>query len=468
MGLPARSKKMARFDPIRGPAATGQITLKMVRIGFMARPFLRMDRRALMAGFGATSLGLLLPRGSAAQAGPSVAIRAHRGSLSVLPKGMETPVWMLSSPELRFGRGDNLQVEFANDLTVPVGLDWRGIDGVPAIELLIGRRLLAAAGYEKARIPLRHAGTFLCDMSVLANQDALPARGQPLVVAESGPVSADRDEVLLLEEWRLRSDGTAAVAGTDAKETTVFWTLNGKSSLDVSARSNERLRLRVINGSRRTVIAVRLESANVTVMAIDSQPAEPFPARNGALVLAPGSRLDAFIDVTAPPGSKPKILLHDGRQERTIGSLVVSVEPPARTAPHPPPPPLPSNGLPERLELKNALRADVALNGPAWTVIANLAASPQPAFRANAGRIVVLALTNRAEAATVFRLHGHHFRLLDRLDDGWKPFWLDTLAIEPGQTQRIAFAAEHAGHWLIESVATDWAAPRFVRWYAVD
>ena len=77
-------------------------------------------------------------------------------------------------------------------------------------------------------------------------------------------------------------------------------------------------------------------------------------------------------------------------------------------------------------------------------------------------------VTNRTEVATVFRLHGHHFRLLDKLDDGWKPFWLDTLAIEPGQTQRIAFAAEHAGHWLIESVATDWAAPRFVRWYAVD
>ena len=123
---------------------------------------------------------------------------------------------------LRFARGDNLQVEFANDLTVPVGLDWRGIDGVPAIELLVGRRLLAAAGWEKVRIPLRHAGTFLCDMSVLANQDALPARGVPVVVRESEPVSADRDEVLLVEEWRLRADGTAAVPGTEANETTRF------------------------------------------------------------------------------------------------------------------------------------------------------------------------------------------------------------------------------------------------------
>ncbi len=440
----------------------------MVRIGFMARQFLRMDRRALMAGFGATSLGLLLPGGGAAQAPPPVAIQARRAGLNLLAAGPETPVWMLAAPELRSRRGDSLQVEFANELAIPVGLDWRGIDGVPAIELLVGRRLLAAAGWEKVLIPLRHAGTFLCDMSVLANQNALPTRGLPMVVGESEPVIVDRDEVFLVEEWRLRADGTAAVPGTDANETTVSYTLNGKPSLDVSARSNERLRLRFINGSRRTVIALKLEAVRVTVMAIDSQPAEPFPARNGALVLAPGGRTDAFVDVTAPPGSKLEILLHDGRQGRTVGSVVVSRDPPARAAPLPPPAPLPSNGLPARLELRNALRADLALNGPEWTVIANLAASPQPAFRANAGRIVVLALTNRAEVATVFRLHGHHFRLLDRLDDGWKPFWLDTLAIEPGQTQRIAFAAEHAGHWLIESVATDWAAPRFVRWYAVD
>ena len=117
------------------------------------------------------------------------------------------------------------------------------------------------------------------------------------------------------------------------------------------------------------------------------------------------------------------------------------------------------------------MRVDLTLGGPTkadWVTPPNFAKSAAPAFRAKAGRTVVLALTNRAEIATVFHLHGHHFRLLDRLDDGWKPFWLDTLAIDPGQTQRIAFAAEHAGRWLIETVATDWAAPRLVRWYSVE
>jgi len=80
----------------------------------------------------------------------------------------------------------------------------------------------------------------------------------------------------------------------------------------------------------------------------------------------------------------------------------------------------------------------------------------------------VLALINPADKAAVFHLHGHHFRLLDRLDDGWKPFWLDTLAVEPGQTQRIAFAADTTGRWLLEATAAEWAAPRLLRWYAVE
>ena len=87
---------------------------------------------------------------------------------------------------------------------------------------------------------------------------------------------------------------------------------------------------------------------------------------------------------------------------------------------------------------------------------------------ATPNRTVVLALKNPAPVTTVFHLHGHPFRLLDKLDDGWKPYWLDTLAIEPGQTQRVAFAATSPGPWLIESVVTDWAAPRLVRWYGVE
>jgi FtsP/CotA-like multicopper oxidase with cupredoxin domain len=380
----------------------------------------------------------------------------------------DTPVWMLRGPDLRFKRGDSLDIAFSNELPAPIALIWRGIDGVQAAEPLTARPPLAAGGKETLQLPLRHAGTFLCDPGLLGDAQT-PSQARALVVGESEPPPVDRDEVLLIEDWRVRADGAAVAPGTDPGDAAPVYTVNGRLSQDISAQANARLRLRVINACRRAVIAIKLENHDVRVMALDSQPAEPFQARNGALALPPGGRADVFIDVTAPAGSQSALLLHDGKEARPIGRLVVSTAAPVRPAPLPPAPSLPSNGLPAQLDLKNATRIDLALGGPAvdWVRPANFIASSPPAFRAKTGRTVVLALTNRAETATVFHLNGHHFRLLDRLDDGWKPFWLDTLAIEPGQTQRIAFAAEHAGRWLIEQVTVDWAAPRLVRWYNV-
>jgi FtsP/CotA-like multicopper oxidase with cupredoxin domain len=380
------------------------------------------------------------------------------------------PVWSLQGPELAFRRGETLDIAFGNELPVPVALNWRGIDGAPAAEPLMARPPLAAGGKEALQLPLRHAGTFLCQSGLLGDGQTHPSRPRPLIVRETETVAVDRDEVLLIEDWRVRPDGTAAAPGTDPGDTVPVHTINGRTSFDLSGRTNERVRLRIISGCQRSVIAFKLEGLDVQVMAIDGQPSEPFQARNGALVLAPGGRVDAFIDLTAPAGSVSPILLHDGKEARSIGKFVVSSEPPLRSAPLPAAPPLPSNGLPERLDLKGATRVDLPLGGPIgdWVTPVKFVASAPPAFRARTGRTVVLALTNRAATATVFHLHGHHFRLLDRLDDGWKPFWLDTLAIEPGQTQRIAFGAEYPGRYLIESTATDWAAPRLVRWYAVE
>lgn len=440
----------------------------------MADRIPRLHRRGLLAGLGATALAPALPSIAAAQARPSLALQAKEGSVALRPGKPDTPIWSLegpvSGPAFRFKRGETLEVALGNGLPVPAVASWRGIDGVPAAEPLTARAPLPPGATETLVIPLRHAGTFLCDLRLLGDGLARPSRAQALIVAESEPAAVDRDEVLLVEDWRLRTDGTAIAPGLDPKDTVPFYTVNGLTTPDIAARAHQRLRLRFINGCQRTTIAVKIENLEMRVMAIDGQPAEPFMARGGALVLAPGTRIDAFVDATAAPGSASSILLHDGKEARPIARLVTSGEPAVRAAPLPAAAPLPSNGLPAKLDLKSALRIDLTLGGPPddWVAPANFVNSAVPAFRARAGRIVVLALTNRAAIATVFHLHGHHFRLLDRLDDGWKPFWLDTLAIDPGQTQRIAFVAEHAGRWLIEAIETNWAAPRLIRWYSVE
>lgn len=407
--------------------------------------------------------------GGATPAGTAqLALQARPATLPLRPGQPATPIWELAAVshigDVRLKRFDRCEVVFRNNLPVPLAPVWYGLIAPAVTDPLRGRAPTAPDTTEISTISIPNAGILLADFRLFEDGQKQPARPLPIIAAESSRVPVDRDVVLLIEEWRLRPDGSALPPGRDPKDTSPLYTINGQTSFELSASAGERLRLRFINGSQRSVLAIKLENHEVQVMALDGQPAEPFPARNGALVLAPGARADAFVDAAT---SSP-FLLHDGKVARQIGKLAVSGK--VERVPLLPPQPLPLNDLPEKLDLKGALRFDVALGvaEAGWTRPASFSASSAPAFRARTARTVVLALKNPNPTATVFHLHGHHFRLLDKLDDGWKPYWLDTLAIEPGQTQRIAFAATSPGRWLIESVLTDWAAPRLVRWYAVE
>ncbi len=424
-------------------------------------------RREVLAGLGASAAGLI-----AGGAGPTVtaqlALQARPATLALRSGQPATPIWELAAVshvgDVRLKRFDRCQLVFSNNLPVPLAPVWYGLHAPMAADPLRGRAPAAPDTTETSIISAPNAGTLLADFRLFEGGLKQPARPLPIIAMEPSRLPIDRDVVLLIEEWRLRPDGTAVPPGQDPKDTTPLYTINGKTSFELSASVGERLRLRFINGSQRSVLAIKLESHEVRVMALDSQPAEPFPARNGALVLAPGARADAFVDAAA---SAP-FLLHDGKEARRVGNLTVSGK--LERAPLAAPQPLPPNDLPEKLDLKGALRFDVALGtaDSGWVRPATFSTASDPSFRAKTGRTVVLALQNPAPVTSVFHLHGHHFRLLDKLDDGWKPYWLDTLALEPGQTQRIAFAATSPGRWLIESVVTDWAAPRLVRWYGVE
>jgi FtsP/CotA-like multicopper oxidase with cupredoxin domain len=405
----------------------------MVRIGLMTRRNLATSRRALLLGLGSALLAPAAPRrASAAEAPKKLLLRAAATKIALRPGQPETSIWSLEGPTpglpLRVKRGDRIEMTLQNDLPARIAFNLRGLDGALAAEPLAARPPLAPGANAAFGVSFPRSGSLVCDIRLLADGSGLPSRALPLVVEDAGMIS-DRDEVFLVEDWRLQEDGTAVPPGTDARGIPPLFTVNGRLLPEFALRSRERLRVRFINGCQRQVIALKIEGYDVRVMALDSQPSEPFLARNSALVLAPDGRADALIDVTPSQGSTATVLLHDGKEARPVA---------------------------------------LPLAGSEWVTPATFGTSAAPAFRAKTSRIVVLALINRAATATVFHLHGHHFRLLDRLDDGWKPYWLDTLAVEPGQTERIAFSAEYAGRWLVEATATDWAAPKLLRWYSVD
>ncbi|MCF2523836.1 multicopper oxidase domain-containing protein [Bradyrhizobium sp. G127] len=427
------------------------------------------SRRGLLAGLGGTALtaGLRLP--AAAQSGASLSLRARPGTIPLQAGGTGQAVWMLDTDQagaLRFGKGD-LAVNLSNELPAPIVLNWLGIDGAAAAEPLTGQAPVLPGGRASFTVPLRQSGTYLVNALVPEGAPP-PTAGRALIVEDSPPVAVDRDAVLLIEEWRFKS-GVAVAPGTAPDATPAIYTVNGQLNFSLNVKINERLRLRFINGCARSPVGLKIENHDVRVMAIDGAPAEPFTARDGQLVLAPGSRVDAFIDATRAPGTISPIILHDGASPQTIARLIMSNDAPVRAAALPLSAALPSVGLPARLDLQGALRAELSLDPNAqWGSPVKFDAATAPAWRVKRGRTAVMAITNPATAPVVFRLHGHHFRLLDRLDDGWKPFWLDTLMLDKGQTQRIAFLAEYSGRWLMEATALNWAAPKLLRSYAVE
>jgi len=405
------------------------------------------------------------------QAKPTLALTAQETALPLRPGMATTSAWTLgtTTPALvsRFKRGTELDVTLENKLTVPIVLNCRGIDGAGAAEPLLAQSPVQPGARGTFALPLKHAGTFLADIRLLGDGAARASTPHVLIVEETDPVAVDRDETLLIEDWRLGPDGSAKAPGSDPAGAGAVYTFNRQSTFDLRLRSNERIRLRVVNGCQRSGSALKISDLDIRVMAIDGQPAEPFLARDGQLALAPGSRIDAFID-GGRPGSTATILMHDGIRPMPVGQIIAGSDAPLRTAILAALPTLPSNGLPARLDLQSASRNDLPLVSDSWLAPAKLSTASPPAFRVKRGRTVVLAVSNPSSSLMVFHLHGHHFRLLDKLDDGWKPYWQDTLAVDAGQTQRIAFAAEFIGSFLLQTAGTDWAATSNVRWYRVD
>ncbi|MES1155519.1 MAG: multicopper oxidase domain-containing protein, partial [Pseudorhodoplanes sp.] len=137
------------------------------------------------------------------------------------------------------------------------------------------------------------------------------------------------------------------------------------------------------------------------------------------------------------------------------------------------PQPLPANSLPERIDMRNALRVEAAFEENAasktWAMVAGKTVDQfgPPLFSVKRGRAAVMAFPNRDNFGHAIHLHGHHVRLLDNLDDGWKPFWLDTVMVGARQTARIAFVADNPGKWMLYAQRLEHPEIGMTAWFEV-
>jgi FtsP/CotA-like multicopper oxidase with cupredoxin domain len=406
-----------------------------------------VSRRSVICASGAAIGAALFPLSPRAQA-PGFRVLTARTGTANLRGGNAGPTPIrgfegtLPGPVLRVKRGEELRVRLVNELVTDMTVHWHGVRVPNAMDGVAGltQPTVAPGDSFDYRFTPPDAGTYWYYAPSRFIEDR--ALYGLFIVDEAERVDAERDVALILDAWTLGADGRPDASGT------THFTANGGPSLDIPVNANERLRLRLLNASRDRPLTVRIDRHAATVVAIDGQPAEPFPVRDNRIALPPGNRVDLFIDATLAPESTAPIFVGLDDREAPLARLVYGSAPAARAA-RGEVKPLPENPLPQRMNFATAIKLDIALDDPRHRPAPG--SFGRPLFTTAARQSVIIGFKNTTGEAHVVHLHGHSARLLDALDDGWKPYWLDTILAPPQRTIRIAFVADSRGKWLIES-----------------
>ncbi|MGU3493822.1 multicopper oxidase family protein [Xanthobacteraceae bacterium A53D] len=403
-----------------------------------------LSRRAALAGAAALLAGSALPRLGHAQTPPAqptptpagTLLRAGDSERMVLagPDPVALFDKALPGPVLRVKRGQPMSVTVANDLAVPLDITWHGIrlpnalDGVPG---LTGPSI-ARGETRDIRIAPPDAGTFwyhAFDASLTRR-----ALAGALIVEEDSPPAYGADHVMLIQTW-----------GADPTTQIPLITVNGRLAVTLEAPAASRARLRLINASP-DFLRLKVMDAPCWAIAIDGRPMAPIALKDGRLMLVPGGRIDIALDVNLDGGTPDPIQIQALVPQGPVQlALIAPVGGSTAPAPTSAPAPLPANdALPANIPLQGAVRAEMTITDrdaePGnYPVLATLAAQ----------KTAVFSLANKTEAPVAVQFYGMPVRQLDGMDDGWKPWWHDTLMVAGNQTLRVAVRPDTPGKWAI-------------------
>lgn len=429
-----------------------------------------LSKRAFLGGAGAL---LVLPLPPAGAVGESAggSIRLEPLERSLVPAGPAVETVTMRAGEagsvLEFAASESTPVHLANASGLPITPTWQGLRGVGSRSTPMP--VAASGAAADLAVAPREPGTGLLRAAPDAANAAARGARMAVVVRDRTPSAVDQDHVLLLEDWLLGADGRLRFGSTppgDAVMSVV--TVNGEAHprvLTVAPRT--RLRLRFVNGSVQRLMLIACIGGKPMIAAIDGQPSDLFAPARAVVPIGPGARYDLLLDAPETAGAevrfalKPTLLLA-GKPEDGRDLVVIRTEGAARSAPAPLTP-LPVNpGLPAQIPLEAAHRADLAFAGQpgtattpprGWTVngVPGGDAASKPVLTVRSGDAVVLGLSNTSATLVPLRISGQAVRLLHAKDDGWEPYWRDTLLLPPGSRNHVAFVADAPGVWTIDS-----------------
>ncbi|MFN3672661.1 MAG: multicopper oxidase family protein [Bosea sp. (in: a-proteobacteria)] len=413
------------------------------------------------------------------------------------PPAGQTELWTLDGatpgPTLRIKQGETLRLKLDNRTSAPLSLHWYGVRGASDMDGVGGfsQPAIAPGASFEYRLTPPDSGAYLYRALVIGGASEPAGRGLSglLIVEEPQALAVAHDLPILVSDWLLDErqgllpfarGPEAAAAGRLGS----WLTVNGASPpYRMAVAPGSRIRLRFANACNARLTRLRFDGVKAVVVAVDGQPTDTFEPVRAQLPFAPGTRYDLVVDMPEEPGATATVMALIGAG---VPLVRLVAEGPRQAAASSPAALKPNPALPAAVRLQDARRAELVIEGGAritpdsrldltgvdldkpWRLNGGTgSAEAKPLFSVRRGTPIVLAIDNRTAFIQPLHVHGHCFRLLHPLDDGWEPYFLDTVQIPEGKKLHIAFIADNPGRWLISSTVLDRFDAGLWSWFEV-
>ena len=402
----------------------------------------------------------------------------------------------IPGPLIRIPQGRESIIRLHNSLDEPTSVHWHGLridnamDGVPDITqppVMPGQQF-------EYRLKPPDAGTYWYHTHMRSWAQLALGLAGVMIVEEDEPPTVDQDIVFAIDDWRLDRDLQMDSASFGSMHDWShggrlgnYITVNGKAEPVFEVASGERIRLRLVNIANARIMNLLFSESEISVVAVDGQPVEPFVPKSGRVVLAPGQRADLIIDMTADPGSRSAIEVVIGEYAYVVADFVYREK--ARrehkldAALRLPDNPLNRIRLPDEFmhvplhmgggamggmrsatfEGKEMGIRELVQNQKVWALNGIVGMPAEPLFRVRRGTAISLDVHNDNGWPHAMHIHGHHF-----IHDREPGLWRDTTLFQRGERGAMQFVADNPGKWLIHCHMVEHMAGGMLTWFEVS
>ena len=380
--------------------------------------------------------------------------------------GRMLDVWAYNAtvpgPVLRVRLGEEVVVALDNDLPQPTTIHWHGVrvpnamDGVPGVTQ---DPIEPGASFTYRFVP-KDAGTFWFHPHVRGSEQVERGLYGVLIVDDAEPKPYSRDEVWVLDDWRLGPDGqvdpnfvTRHDLAHDGRWGQMV-TVNGDAAQQMEVAPGERIRLRLVNTSNGRVYRPDFGELAPRVIAVDGMyTRQPLPMDE--LVLAPGNRLDLDLTVPADAARGTTFAVVDRFTRRPFNLATLRVE--GQRVPTPdfepssnPNVPVWSTASTREVDVTFALNAQPGgPHGIQWTINGEPWGDHTPT-QMKEGRWVRVRFRNDSARLHPMHIHGQFFKVIavdgNALD---VPYFRDTVLLRPKQTIDVGMVPVDWGKWMM-------------------